>query len=71
MIKEAEGLSPDYNFPNKLEDIAVLQYAVQEYQSGMAAYALGNLYYDRLDWEEAVHYGNGKGAEPGLSDSTP
>ena len=54
MIKEAEGLSPDYNFPNKLEDIAVLQYAVQEYQSGMAAYALGNLYYDRLDWEEAV-----------------
>ena len=33
MIKEAEGLSPDYNFPNKLEDIAVLQYAVQEYRS--------------------------------------
>ena len=54
MIKEAEGLSPDYNFPNKLEDIAVLQYAVQEYRSGMAAYALGNLYYDRLDLEEAV-----------------
>ncbi len=54
MATAAEGLSPDYNFPNKLEDIVVLKYAVEEFHAGMAAYALGNLYYDRLCWEEAV-----------------
>lgn len=53
-IKEAEASTPDFAFPNKLEDILVLRYAVEDYHAGKAAYALGNLYYDRLCWEEAV-----------------
>lgn len=45
---------PDYCFPNKLEDIAVLQLAIENGCKAKAGYYLGNLYYDKLQWEQSV-----------------
>ncbi len=53
-LAEAENDSPDYCFPNKLEDIAVLRFAIDSGFGVMAAYYLGNLFYDKLQWEQAV-----------------
>lgn len=47
-------MSPDYCFPNKMEDVPVLRYAARRYDAGMAAYYLGNLFFDKLQWQEAV-----------------
>jgi len=52
--KEAESCRPDYCFPNKLEDIAVLELAVDKGIGVRAAYYLGNLYYDKLQWEKSL-----------------
>ena len=47
--------SPDYCFPARLEEIAVLEAALRaNSQDGRACYYLGNLLYDRLRREEAV-----------------
>ena len=53
-VAEAEKMSPDYCFPNKTEDVPVLRYAVGHHDAGMAAYYLGNLFFDKLQWQEAV-----------------
>jgi tetratricopeptide (TPR) repeat protein len=53
LLDEAEHTCPDYCFPNKTEDIAVLRFA-SDRDCPMAKYYLGNLYYDRRQWEEAV-----------------
>ena len=53
-LKAAEEQKPDYCFPNKLEDIAVLQSAIDRGCHAKAPYYLGNLYYDKLQWQEAV-----------------
>lgn len=53
-LKAAEEQRPDYCFPNKLEDIAVLQSAIDKGCHAKAPYYLGNLYYDKLQWQEAV-----------------
>lgn len=51
----AEESSPLYCFPNKLEDIKVLEYAIQNNPNGSYAYYyLGNLYYDKLQYEKAT-----------------
>lgn len=51
----AEQASPLYCFPNKLEDIAVLKAAIRENENGAKAYYyLGNLYYDKLQFDEAA-----------------
>lgn len=51
----AEQQSPYCCFPNKLEDIAVLQDAIScNPQSAKAYYYLGNLYYDKLQFARAV-----------------
>lgn len=51
LIKDAEEYLPDYCFPNKLEDIIVLNYAIKEGKnSAKAMYYLGNLYYDKLQY---------------------
>lgn len=51
----ADKCSPLYCFPNKLEDIAVLQDATAMYPEGAKAYYyLGNLYYDKLQFEKAI-----------------
>lgn len=54
ILTEAENCQSDYCFPNKLEDIAVLQFAIDKGCHAKAPYYLGNLYYDKLQWQEAV-----------------
>lgn len=52
---KAEKCNPKYCFPNKLEDIAVLKGAIKNNPDGAKAYYyLGNLYYDKLQFEESV-----------------
>ncbi len=54
-LMQAEQCSRDYCFPNKLEDIAVLQYAIGKNPDGANAfYYLGNLYYDKMQYETAI-----------------
>lgn len=52
-LEKAESSSSLYCFPNRLEDMEVLQSAVDNGGS-QAAYYLGNLLYDKGRWEEAV-----------------
>lgn len=51
--EKAENCAPDYCFPNKPEDIAVLRFAISRGCTAKAPYYLGNLFYDKLQWEEA------------------
>lgn len=53
-LKRAEQTPPDYCFPNKLEDIAVLRFAITNGFKAKACYYLGNLFYDKLQWEESI-----------------
>ncbi len=54
-LKEAESCDPGCCFPNKLEDIAVLEYAIAKNPRGAKAYYyLGNLVYDKLQYDRAV-----------------
>ncbi|MCI6536811.1 MAG: DUF5107 domain-containing protein [Lachnospiraceae bacterium] len=55
LCEKAEQCAPDYCFPNKLEDIAVLEQAIiANPQGAKAYYYLGNLYYDKLQYERAI-----------------
>lgn len=54
--RKADKCCPLYCFPNKLEDIAVLNGAIESFQEGAKAYYyLGNLYYDKLQFEKAIN----------------
>ncbi|MDR2147564.1 MAG: DUF5107 domain-containing protein [Tannerella sp.] len=54
-LEAAAGQSPDYCFPNRLEDIAVLQTACAENpQDAYAPYYLGNLWYDKQQYSDAI-----------------
>ena len=56
-LLQASQCSPDYCFPNKLEDILVLEYAVKENgRDANACYYLGNLYYDKMQYSTAIEY---------------
>ncbi len=67
--REANRCSPTYCFPNKLEDIAVLNDAIRQIpEAAKAYYYLGNLYYDKLQFEKATDLWE-KSAE--LDDSYP
>ncbi|HCL50233.1 MAG TPA: DUF5107 domain-containing protein, partial [Clostridiaceae bacterium] len=51
VLKEAEKCSPIYCFPNKLEDIIVLDYAIEmNPKDAKAPYYLGNLFYDKKQY---------------------
>lgn len=51
----ADAASPLYCFPNKLEDLIVLEDAVRRFPEGAKAYYyLGCLYYDKLQFEKAI-----------------
>jgi tetratricopeptide (TPR) repeat protein len=51
----AAKAAPDYCFPARLEDIAVLQRALERNpRDARAAYYLGNLFYDRRRYDEAI-----------------
>ena len=55
LIKTAEELDTGYCFPARLEDIAVLKFAIQKDGSAAnACYYLGSLYYDRFRYNEAA-----------------
>ncbi len=56
LLLAAEAADPAYCFPNALEDIAVLEYAIEAGGGGKALYYLGNLLYDRRRWEYAEFY---------------
>jgi len=54
-ILEAEGCSSDMVFPNKIEDIKILSFAIEKNPSGaFAPYYLGNLYYDKKQYKQAA-----------------
>lgn len=54
-FEKAESTDPSYTFPNKLEDVQVLGSAIQMNANGPKAYYyLGNLYYDKLQFEKAI-----------------
>jgi tetratricopeptide (TPR) repeat protein len=52
---KAEGASPRYCFPARLEEMIVLEDCIRRYpDSPRAEYYLGNLYYDKRRYEEAI-----------------
>ena len=53
-IAKAEQLATSRCFPNRLEDIAVLRYAIDTAGGANACYYLGSLYYDRFRYDEAA-----------------
>ncbi len=54
-LNKAAKASPLYCFPNKLTDIAVLSWVIEAApKDGMAAYYLGNLWYDKRQYEPAT-----------------
>jgi len=54
-FQRASRLSPDYCFPARLEEIAILETAIQPNSvDARAPYYLGNLLYDRRRHEEAI-----------------
>lgn len=53
-LDKAESSSSLYCFPNRIEDISVLQKAVDN-GGNYAAYYLGNLFYDKGLWEKSVN----------------
>jgi tetratricopeptide (TPR) repeat protein len=51
----AEGASPRYCFPARLEEMIVLEHAIARSPSAAKAhYYLGNLYYDKRRYEDAI-----------------
>ena len=54
-FKQATALPPDYCFPSRLEEIAILESAIAANPAdARAPYYLGNLFYDRRRHEEAI-----------------
>lgn len=54
-VKKAAMASPLYCFPARLEEIAILESAIETNPGdGMAHYYLGNLFYDRRRYHEAI-----------------
>lgn len=53
--KKAALLSPDFVFPNRIEDVPVLQHAIQLNPSDAKAfYYLGNFWYDKRQYNDAI-----------------
>lgn len=68
-FQEGEGRCPDYCFPNRLEELAFLQEAVEALpQAPMAHYYLGCLLYDKKRYQEAAaHWEAAVREKPGLA----
>ena len=54
LLARAEKAPFDYCFPNKTEDIRVLRFAIESGCHAKAPCYLGNLFYDKLNWQEAI-----------------
>jgi len=53
--KEAALQKPDYCFPNKIEEVLILQGSIRlNPTDGKASYYLGNLWYDKRQYPEAI-----------------
>lgn len=53
--KQASALNPDFCFPNRIEDVLVLQTAMQlNRDDAKAPYYLGNFWYDKRQYKEAI-----------------
>jgi tetratricopeptide (TPR) repeat protein len=53
--KNAALANPDYCFPNRIEDVAVLRFAIStNNKDGKAPYYLGNLWYDKRQYNDAI-----------------
>lgn len=56
-LEIAEKCNCDYCFPVRLNDILVLKYAIEHNdKDANASYLLGNLLYDKGQWENAIKY---------------
>jgi tetratricopeptide (TPR) repeat protein len=54
-LQRAAAMAPDYCFPSRLEEIAVLECAMRANPTdARAPYYLGNLFYDRRRYDEAI-----------------
>ncbi|MGN0163198.1 MAG: DUF5107 domain-containing protein [Candidatus Ornithomonoglobus sp.] len=54
-LERAAKCRKTYAFPNRLQDIMVLNYAIENSpEDAFARYALGNLYYDKGVWFKAI-----------------
>ena len=55
-LKKATEASPDYVFPNRLEELQVLQWAAAQpgYQQARTLYYLGNFWYGSRQYPEAI-----------------
>lgn len=54
-FKKASKLSADGCFPNKVEEVLILQAALKvNPKDAVAAYALGNFWYDKRQYEQAI-----------------
>ena len=54
-VRKAEACCPDTCFPNRVEEMRVLQHIIEEYDKvPMANYYLGNLLYDKKQYAEAA-----------------
>ncbi len=54
-FKKASAMKPGYCFPHRLEDISVLETAMKlNPQDAKAPYYLGNLWYDKRQYKEAI-----------------
>jgi tetratricopeptide (TPR) repeat protein len=69
--EQAATASPDYCFPSLLEEMIALQAAIQHCATdGRAHYYLGNLLYDKLRRQEAIHHWEkATSLDPGLPTS--
>lgn len=57
--QQAESISPLYCFPARIEEMIVLEHAIQRNPSAARAhYYLGNLYYDKRRYEDAIRCWN-------------
>lgn len=56
-FSEAESISSDYCFPNRVEEIRILQSAIDALDNApMAHYYLGNLFYDKKQYQTAASH---------------
>jgi tetratricopeptide (TPR) repeat protein len=56
-FQNAAMLSPDFVFPNKIEDVPALQKAIElNPNDSKALYYLGNFWFDKRQYKEAIEY---------------
>jgi len=68
-FKQAEASRTYISFPNRLDDIGLLQWVMERYPTAsFAPYLLGNLWYDKRQYPDAVTcWKSAVAAEPGMA----